>query len=278
MSKIDRASLLKFLSKPRFMHEVAKHYGISKKLANFHLREAVKSGQVLISERPVLQSLRNSRGKQKRFDEFVYVFRNSPMLADGWVKFSVKEANSFISKSKGDVFSIRFLAKTQRSLVKGVVNRRLLGVAFDKTAGSSKTVRGFMPEGPPSTRFDVSSTRVKLANQRTVDQLIRHGTRSTQEGVKSLSHAERIRLFQALLKEPLPFLELHGRFGVSKQTMRRLVKNGFLREMWGPKAVGVRFKLTSKGKIFLKESEAAARYEPRIREKSFIRLKQRTSL
>lgn len=47
--------------------------------------------------------------------------------------------------------------------------------------------------------------------------------------------------------------ELHVRFGVSKQTVKRLVKNEFLTEMWGPKAIGVRFKLSKKGKRYLKK-------------------------
>lgn len=93
-----------------------------------------------------------------------------------------------------------------------------------------------------------------------------------------LSHSKKLQLFQALLKEPLPFLDLHGRFGVSKQTIRRLVKNGLLTEVWGPKAIGVRFKLTNKGKTCLKELEAVARYKLKIRETSFIRLKHRSSL
>jgi len=93
-----------------------------------------------------------------------------------------------------------------------------------------------------------------------------------------LSHAKRLQLFQALLKEPLPFLDLHGRFGVSKQTIRRLIKNGLVAELWGHKDIGVRFKLTKKGKSYLKELEAAARYKPKIREASLIRLKHRSSV
>jgi len=276
MSKLDRPSLLKFLSKPRFVHEVAEHYGISKKLADFHLRKVVKSGQVLMSEKPIFQTLRDSKGRLKRFGGFVYVFRNSPMLANHWAKFAVREANDLISKSKDDVFSIRFLSKTHGSLGKGVLNRRLSDFTFEETAGSRSIIRHFKTKGPLSSEFGVSSANVRLSKRRTLDQLIEHRARSTQEEVTSLSHMKRIRLFQALLKEPLPFLDLHGRFGVSKQTIRGLVKNGLLTQMWGPKAVGVRFKLTNKGKIYLKKIEAAAKIEPKIRENSFIRLKYST--
>jgi len=93
-----------------------------------------------------------------------------------------------------------------------------------------------------------------------------------------LSHARTLQLFQALLREPLSFLELHSRFAVSKRTVVRFVKNGLLNEVWGPRAVGVRFKLSKKGKTYLKELEEAAKYEPKMMEKAFIRLKQRISL
>lgn len=274
MSRLESSSLLKFLSKPRFVYEVAEHYGISKNLASFHLRKAIKSGQVLISESPLFQTLRNSEGKLKRIGGFVYIFRNSPMFADGWEKFALREANDLISKSKGSVFSIRFLSKTQSSLGKGMAHHKLSGSTFDEKVGS-RAASHFKTKGPLSSEFDVSSAKVKLAKARTVDQLLRQGTRQTPEQIKSLSHVERIRLFKALLKEPLPFLELHGRFGVSKQTIRGLVRNGLLMEVWGPKAVGVMFKPTKKGKIHVKELEAAANYELKIGEGVVIRLKHR---
>jgi len=278
MSKLNRPSLLKFLSKPRFIHEVAEHYGISKKLANFHLREAIKSGQVLVSEKPILQTLRSSNAKLKRFSGFVYVFRNSPMLADGWTKFRVRGTNNLISKSKSDVFSIRFVSKTHGSLGKGVLSHRLSGYTFEEPTNSNAIEHHFKTSGRLTSEFEASSGKVKLVKRKRVDQLLRHGTWSTEEEVKPLSYVERIRLFQALFEKPLPFLDLHGRFGVSKQTIRGLVKNGLLMEVWGPKAIGVRFKLTNKGKIWLRELEAAANYEPKMRETALIRLKDRLSL
>jgi len=266
MSKLDHLRLLKFLSKPRFAHEVAEHYGISKKLANFHLREAIKSGQVLISEKPVLQTLRSSNGKLKRFGGFVYVFRKSSMLADGGAKFTVR-----------GVKNLTFKSKTRGSLRKGVFNRKFSGFTFGETSGPGVIVCHFKTSGPLTPEFDVCSAKVKLAKGRTIDQL-GHRAQSSQGEVKPLSYVERTRLFQTLSKEPLAFLDLHGRFGVSKQTIKGLVKSGLLMEMWGPKAVGVRFKLTNKGRTYLKELEEAAKYEPKIRETSLIRLKQKIPL
>lgn len=58
----------------------------------------------------------------------------------------------------------------------------------------------------------------------------------------------RLQLFQSMQKEPLPFLDLYVRFGVSKQAIRGFVKREFLTEICGLKGIGVRFKLTNKSK------------------------------
>lgn len=100
---------------------------------------------------------------------------------------------------------------------------------------------------------------------------------STDEA-KRLPHAKRLQMFQALLNESLTFLDIHARFDVPKQTIRGLIKKGILREIWGPKAIGVRFKLTNKGKVYLKQLEAAAKYESRIEQRNLIRLKHRIYL
>jgi len=80
------------------------------------------------------------------------------------------------------------------------------------------------------------------------------------------------------LKKPLPFLDVHCRFGVSRETIMTLVKNGFLIEIWGPKAVGMTLKLSNKGKAYLKKLEAASKYEPKMRKNAIIRLKRSTIL
>jgi hypothetical protein len=101
---------------------------------------------------------------------------------------------------------------------------------------------------------------------------------SGAEKPEQLSQAKKHQLFQALLKEPLPFLELHARFGVSKQTMRRFIRRGWLTEMWGQGGVGVRFRLSEKGRNHLRELEAAAKYETKTTQKDLIRLRQRAFL
>lgn len=117
----------------------------------------------------------------------------------------------------------------------------------------------------------------RLVRHKTAPSTVRQKVWGDSEETKRLPYAKKLQLFQALLKEPLPFLDLHVRFGISRQTIKGLVKKGTLAEIWGPKDIGVRFKLTKKGKIYLKEAEAAE-WELRIREKDFIRLKHKTTL
>jgi len=261
---------LKFLSKPRFAHEVAEHFRMSKKLANFHLREAVKSGQVLVSEKPIQQTWRSSDGKLRRLKEILYVSRKSPMLIDGRTKFRTHETNELVQ--------VGFLSKNHALVGKSVFNNKLSSFTFEETTGLLPNKRRFKTKGLLKSEFAVNSAKAKLAKRRTVAQLLRRKPQPIQENVKSLSYVEKIHLFQALLKEPLAFLDLHVRFGVSKQTIRRLVKNRLLTEIWGPKAVGVRFKLSKKGENYLRQLEAAAKYEPKIKENPLIRLKHRISI
>jgi hypothetical protein len=128
-----------------------------------------------------------------------------------------------------------------------------------------------------SSFLNVLVIKGRLTRRSVGNQPMGRETTLSQGGYRPLSHVERIRLFQAVSDQPLPFLDLHARFGVSKQTIRRLVKNGFLIEEWGPKAIGVRFKLSREGKVYLKELEAAAKYESKMTENDFIRLKRRAS-
>lgn len=111
--------------------------------------------------------------------------------------------------------------------------------------------------------------------RRKATQLRGQGVLWHSKETRRLSYVKRLKLFQALSNKPMSFLDLHVRFGVSKQTIRRLVKNGFLMEVWGSNAIGVKFKLTNKSKDRLKELEAVAKSDPRITERSLIRLKQR---
>jgi len=126
----------------------------------------------------------------------------------------------------------------------------------------------------PFLSLKTSRERVKKHGE-----IIQHsGPRVLDSEKGRLSHVQTLQLFRGLMKEPLSFLELRGGFGVSKQTVKRLVRNGLLKETWGPKAVGVRFVLSDKGQAYLKGLEAAAKYKPNAHKSAVIRLKQLTPL
>lgn len=279
MSKIDQSSLLQFLHEPRLVHEVAEHFGVTEKLARLNLRKAVESGQVLISKKPFLQTLKNSNGKLRRIRQSLYVSRKSPTLADGWERFKLKTKNGLYSESKNDSFSIRFPSWRDDALAKDLVNHKLLVFSRPDSArerenkpSSAMAGRNYKTKGILASEFDVSSAKVKLASHRTIDQVLRSKPTSPPESVNSLSYVERIRLFQTLFKKPSTFLDLHGRFGLSRQIVRGLVKNRLIAETWAPKGIGVRFKLTKKGEAYLRELEAAAKCEPSLAKKAVIRL------
>ena len=120
---------------------------------------------------------------------------------------------------------------------------------------------------------------VSMGKGRTVrhkaTQLSGQGVSWHSKVTNRLSCAKRIQLFQALSKEPSCFLDLHVRFGTSKQTIRRLVANGFLREVWGSNSIGVWFKLTDKGNTYLKMLKATSRHDSSIVQKNPVRLKHK---
>jgi len=176
-------------------------------------------------------------------------------------------------KSTMNVLSDKLPLKS-RNVTSGKLPTRAASLLNKKASRSRIITKTLMQKEHEAPRFlSILMAKGRLVRHKAAIPPLGRKVWWNAEESSRLSYVKRLQLFQALLKEPLPFLELHCRFGVSKQTIRGLVKNGFLMETWGPKAVGVRFKPTSKGKIYLKELEAAAKIEPKIRKKASIRLK-----
>jgi len=186
----------------------------------------------------------------------------------------VKMVGGVPPKSKLNLFWGKLLKPRNVSLKK--LPTRNSPFLNKKVSKPSMVTRTLMQKELVAPRFlSILIGKGRLIRRRVTAQLSgRKGWWNNEEN-KRLPHAKRLLLFQALRKEPLPFLDVHVRFGVSKQTVRRLVNNGLLMEEWGPKAIGVRFKLSKKGKMYLKKLEAAAKYESKVGEKEFIRLKHK---
>ena len=276
MERLNRSEFLHFLSKPRYAHEVANHFDISGKLMNYHLKEWVKSGKILISEKRVSRSFLSLKGERKKMDGFLYVSRDSPLLATGSLQLIGKKDEKFTLAAATGGVPVKFVSKMgglrDKNLHKGQIS------AFtDRKADSSRIATDHFKSkvNLDSPVLDILATKGRLTERRVGNQPIERKMTLGQSGYKPLSHIEIIRLFQAVSDQPLPFLDLHARFDVSKQTIRRLVKNGLLIEEWGPQAIGVRFKPSKKGKLYLKELGAAARYKSKMAKKDFIRFNRR---
>jgi predicted DNA-binding protein YlxM (UPF0122 family) len=268
-----RLNLREFLSKPRFLHEIAEHYGVSRETAVFHLRKALDSGQVLVSEAPMFQTIKDSSGNLKKLEGFVYVNQESPVLAGKHFKLSLlKTDNSKRElRSTSHVNFAKLHGESRRATLEQESPRF---VSLEKTNHESRGAK-LRANSSLVSKLKVSSAKVTSAKSTTSSRLLSSKQYSNSK-FEPLLNVEKIRLFQALLKEPLPFLDIRNRFNISRQTITRLVKRGLLTETWGSKGVGLRFKLTSKGKACLKQLEEASKYELKIRESPLTRLKQRT--
>lgn len=258
MPKLARSRLLSFLSKPRYRREIAEYCNVSLKHVDYHLQEAIEAGQVLVSEKRIPQKLSPQCHKPEKLGDFLYVSRTSPFLVGNVLRLTVQDGEK-TSRSNTKVLSIKFLPKTQRLGIKNLA----------RTLVPFKGKNGFV-----SRLLDSFAARTVVARQGVRDQLLKRKTLSNRNERRVPSHAEKLRLFQALSDQPLPFLDIHGRFGISKQTVMGLVRKELLKEEWGPRDIGVQFKLTEKGRNYLRQLKTSARLEPQRRKNIFIRLKQ----
>jgi hypothetical protein len=274
MSKLDHADLLKFLSKPRFSHEVAEHFGISRRLANLHLKETVRSGEILISEKPVLQMLRRHDGTMRPSAGLVYTFKENPATKIRLQESGQEESTRPMTNIEPP--SVNTKITTQRGQIsrKGIPRNRLPNcISREKTGLDNTYLTRLKLNANVASELQMSGTRMRLTEKSIADPTTIPRKRQRLINSRQLSPAGKMHLLQTLSKKPLPFMDIHSRLGVSKQTIIGLVKSGFLAEFWGKEGVGIRFKLTRKGKHLLKQLDAAARYEPQVKEKPLIRLK-----
>lgn len=272
MPAISRSDLLKFLSKPRSVEEVAEHCAISRKMAHFHLREAVESGQVLTSEKPLVQMADGSKGTLKEQNRLVYLFRKSPLLSDGRLMSTCRESDGSFSETKSADSSMKLLTKSYHKIEDDVKSGKSARSSLMKSTLTHSLGRPVKTHTQAPESGDRPSV-LKTTDSKELDHLLRHRKQAAGEKAQSVSHVERIRFFQAVSKRPLSLLELHERFGINKQAIKRLVKNGLLAETWGSDGVGLSFRLTDKGAVFLRELERAAQCGPDIGKRAFVKLR-----
>ncbi len=147
---------------------------------------------------------------------------------------------------------------------------------LSKSVNSSSFLMGiFTREGPTSKFPSAFVDKNKLVMHKLNRPLSRKEVNSNNQKLGHFSNATALRLFEALSKEPMEFLRLHTSFGVSKRTVRGFVRNGWLTETWGRGGVGIRFRLSEKGRNYLKSLEEYSKYETKPNLRNFIRLKNR---
>ncbi len=257
MSDSIRSRVLNFLSEPRSLKEVAEYLGASTSVARRHIRGAIKQGQIWVCEYPRHSDLNHS-DKHRLRETVFYISKNSYMLSKRLTGFSVVGVAKMQRIRSATTF-VKFHSKTSkyrlysRDNAANLERSELMKTSFPKTRKSrDKLMRGNHRHG-----------RVTAKPLR-------------QSQFHSLSAAERLSMLRALSLQPLSYLELHGGLNVSRQMVKTFTKNGLIKEMWGPRDIGVRFRLTGKGEQYLKRLDAASRLGKDKIRKATIQLKHRS--
>lgn len=124
--------------------------------------------------------------------------------------------------------------------------------------------------------LSVKTDTGRMVGNKSDIRLLRTKSLGSANRGERLSESRKLQLFRTLLKKPLSILNLRAGFGLSKHALKGLCKRGLLAEVWGPGTVGLRFGLTRKGKAYLTELKAAAKYDSRISKRGTIRLKNKS--
>lgn len=258
MANSDFSKLLNFLSEPRSMREIVNYLGISASLAQDYVEKAVEQDKVVIYNLRTALGTRNKRLKRRRRHESsLYVARTSDLLSQGLTEF---EANTLrMTKERGE------------------------GTAFPRMKSTSTTNKpdfyrmtegGFSQEKSTSSFPKLDTHASKLVKKTDVERLL-HKRYPSHERTKILSPSEEISILTALSLQPLSFMDLHSQFKTSKSTVKTFIKRGLIQEVWGPKDIGVKYKLANKGKSHLKKLKAAAKLEIDKIGKARIQLKHK---
>lgn len=277
-SKLNRSRLLGFLSKPRFESEVAAHFKLSEKVVRFHLEEEVRAGVVLVSEKPLHPIFSNEKTKPKQLRRYLYVSSSSPSLSHGIWSFNARTGNYLLaSKPKNDVSTIKFLPKT-KNLEKDMEKRTVTFLKREMLLSERASDKPRSKKTPTSKTLRTLSTRGRLVSHKPNALRYKPKPHINKNTTRSLSHAEEINMLQMLSNSPLPYLNIHGHFHISKRIIRGYVRKGLLEETWGPKNVGILYKLTEKGLKRLQRLKKVTRLAVGKKEKISIRLKHRVGL
>ena len=259
MVNSDFSKLLNFLSEPRSMGEIIHHLGVSSRLARDYVEKAMEQDKVVIY-RLIGISDKKSKG-QKLHESSLYISRTSDLLSQGLTEFEVNTVR-IIEEKKGKAFPrIKSTSTTKRPEFYKMIER---GLSHEKITSN-----------PTSASFPKLDTHEsKLVKKTNVERLLVRRYYSNDK-TKIPTPSEEISLLTALSLQPLSFMDLHSQFKTSKSTVKTLIKNGLIQEVWGPKDIGVKYKLASKGKSHLRKLKTATKLEIDEIGKARIQLKHK---
>jgi len=240
------------------MGEIIHHLGVSARLARDYVEKAMEQDKVVIY-RLLGISDKKSKG-QKLHESSLYISRTSDLLSQGLTEFEVNTVR-IIEEKKGKAFPrIKSTSPTKRPEFYKMTER---GLTQEKLTSK------------PTSSFPKLDTREsKLVKKTNVARLLVRRYHSNDK-TKILTPSEEISLLTALSLQPLSFMDLHSQFKTSKSTVKTLIKNGLIQEVWGPKDIGVKYKLASKGKSHLRKLKTAAKLEIDRIGKARIQLKHK---
>ncbi len=259
MPKLNHSDLLKFLSDTCNLREVTIcARGISSIHSKYHLREKVKSGQIVVNPQAAFRYVSRLRGKLRQRDKSMYITPNSPLFTSS-LQHTTNLNKALVPSSADGNVRMRFYSGFKEA--EGSSARSIAYFSNKERDGMERTLHQHTSEA--NLASVLSSVHAVNGRPTARKKLIFPGPfgRSSSDRHSLVSEPEKLHLFEALLEQPKPFAELQGIFRVSRKNVETLVRKGLLAEVWGPGEICVKFKLTQKGKKCLEMLHEASNFQ-----------------
>ncbi len=236
--------LLYFLSEPRSLKEITEHFAISTSMAKRFIQKGIKENQILACKCSTGNRL-DSQGKRGRSETVVYISRDSGLLSGELTGFAVEKGVKTQKGVGSETTFIRFSSENSSKSGSNSMQAVFQGKKYEPARHNSKSYPQIMVRNEKFVR----SAREPVAA----------GQLKSQSQARSFSTAQELSMLTALSENPMPYVDLQARFKVSKRTLRTLTKRGIVKEVWGPRNIGITLKLTEKGRNHLGRLKTAAR-------------------
>lgn len=243
--------------------------GISNVHSKYHLRDEVKSGQIAVNPKANFRRVSRLRGKLRQKNTSMYIAPNSPLFASS-PQHATDLSRALVPNSADWRVRMGFYSGFKEA--GGSSARSIVSFSNEKADAMER----LLPKRKSEANLVSVSSSIHAVNGRPIakKKMIFGGPfgRSSRNRHSLVSEPDKLHLFDALLEQPKSFAELQAVFRVSRQNVETLVRRGLLAEVWGPEQIGVKFKLTQKGKECLEMLHEASNFQiqGRSREFSFV--------